>query len=206
MPATIADYQWWNSFRPQWADGHCVTLVADATPAQVIAALGADTVARVHGIDDLMTRAFAHWDGGGAPQLSLIGVTEIGRGWTLIAEVNGFVGVTTELVEPLTAGRTVVAHFRNINAVYQFTWWHDGQLRTDLDLLFPTERSGTEPDALVEHLQGVGVPLGADDDVSSVDLSAAAFALAERITGVACTPAMFEEAEFTVAMVPMPRG
>jgi hypothetical protein len=71
--------------------------------------------------------------------------------------------------------------------------------------LFPAERFGAEPDALTADIAGVGIPLD-DEDVSSVDLSAAAFALAERITGVACTPELFERAAFTVATVPMPGG
>lgn len=204
MSATVADYLWWQSFRPDWADAHCVTLISDTESARVIDVLGGHTVAQVSGIDALMTRSFEHWGDTHDSEAAVIGVTDIGAGWTLIAEVNGYLGVTAELIAPVSACRTVVSHFRNVNAVYRFNWWRDGQLLTDLDLLFPAERFGTEPDALVEHLQEVGIPLGSNDDASSVDLSAAAFALAERITGVACTPELFERAAFTVATVPMP--
>jgi hypothetical protein len=162
-------------------------------------------VAQAPGIDALMTGSFAHWGDTHDSETAIIGVTDIGAGWALIAEVNGYLGVTPELIAPVSAGRTVVSHFRNVNAVYRFNWWRDGQLLTDLDLLFPAERFGTEPDALTADIAGVGIPLD-DEDVSSVDLSAAAFALAERITGVACTPELFERAAFTVATVPMPGG
>lgn len=203
MPATVTDYSWWQQFRPEWADAHCVTLISDATPDQVIGALGGHAVAQAPGIDALMERTFRHWGDTYDADTAMVGVTGIGAGWTLIAEVNGYVGVTTELIAPVSAGRTVVSHFRNVNAVYRFNWWRDGQLLTDLDLLFPTERFGTSPDALTADIAGVGVPLESDD-VSSIDLSAAGFALAERVTHVSCTPELFERSEFSVALVPMP--
>ena len=206
MPATIADYAWWQSFRPEWADAYCVTLVGDATPDQVIDGLGARTVGRASGIDALLARTVEHWGPDHNPDGALIAAADVGHGWTLIAEVNGYLGVTAELIEPVSAGRTIVSHFRNINAVYQFTWWQDGQVRADLDLLFPAERAGTDPVAAAGHLRDLGVPLGADDDVSALDLSAIGFALTERITGVACTLELFERADFTVAVVPMPGG
>ncbi|AHC27830.1 MULTISPECIES: DUF6461 domain-containing protein [Mycobacteriaceae] len=206
MSATIADYLWWQEFRPDWAVAHCVTLLDAATPDQVIGALGGDTIDRITGIDALLVHAADHAGECYNPTEAVIGVTTTETGWVLMAEVNGYLGVTPELIRPLTVGRTVVSHFRNINALYQFTWWHDGRLLTDLDLLFPSERAGDNPDAALEHLHAVGLPLDPDADVSALDLSAAAFALAERITGVACTPILFERADFTVAVVPMSAG
>ncbi len=182
-----------------------MTLISDTTSPQVIDALGGRTVAQVSGIDALMTRSFEHWVTPTIPKPRSSGSPTSVPAGHLIAEVNGYLGVTPELIAPVSAGRTVVSHFRNVNAVYRFNWWRDGQLLTDLDLLFPAERFGAEPDALTADIAGVGIPLD-DEDVSSVDLSAAAFALAERITGVACTPELFERAAFTVATVPMPGG
>lgn len=205
MSATIDDYSWWDEFRPEWAMAHCITLVGDANPAQVLDMLDGAAVARVSGIDDLIERSLDHWGTSHNPDAAMIGVTDAGNGWSLIAEVNGYMGVTTELIESASAGRTIVSHFRNVNGVSRFNWWRDGELLTDLDLLFPTERFGTQPDALLPDIAAVGVPLDADD-VSSLDLSAAGFALAECITGVTCTPEMFERAEFSVAIVPIPPG
>ena len=42
------------------------------------------------------------------------------------------------------------------------------------------------------------------DDIAGIDLKAAGFALAQRITGVACTPQLFEESDYVVAVVPTP--
>lgn len=177
-----------------WTDeGHCVTLLGGITPEAVIAALGASPLARLRGIDALVEQAQARWDESGYnPDEALIGIADIGADWALIAEVNGYLGVTEDATGPLSGGRTVVSHFRNINAVSRFHWWRDGRLLVDVDLLFPEERLGAEPDAL-----------GNLDDLGT-DLVAAGFQLAERITGVACTPAMFERAEFTLAVAPMP--
>jgi hypothetical protein len=73
--------------------------------------------------------------------------------------------------------------------------------------MFPTERFGADPDAIVEDIRGVGIPLDVDsDDVLGVDLDAAGFALAQRITGVACTPELFEDGDFVVAVAAMPSG
>ena len=95
-------------------------------------------------------------------------------------------------MEPLSGGRTVVSHFRNINSVSRFHWWRDGRLLLDVDLLFPDERLGAEPDVLGD-LQDLGA-----------DLTAAGFTLAERITGVSCTQELFERAGFTVAIAALP--
>lgn len=110
----------------------------------------------------------------------------------MMAEANGFLGVTGGVIGPLTGGRTVVAHFRNINAVQRFHWRHDARLWVDADLLFPDERFGEEPDAL-----------GALEDIGS-DPVTAGFTLAERITGLNCTAELFDRAEFTVAIAAVP--
>ncbi len=97
--------------------------------------------------------------------------------WTLVAEVNGYVGVTERLIGPLSSGRTVVSHFANVNAVHTFHWWHDGAAVGRRRLMFPAERDGTDPDVLVDHVRGVGIPpLDADppEEIATVDLSAAA--------------------------------
>lgn len=176
-----------------WTDeGHCVTLLSDIEPDAVITALGASTIAHADGIDAVVARTVERWDAGYRPDEAIIAVTDAGPGWALIAEVNGYLGVTEAAMEPLSGGRTVVSHFRNINSVSRFHWWRDGRLLLDVDLLFPDERLGAEPDALGD-LQDLGA-----------DLTAAGFVLAERITGVSCTPELFERAGFTVAIAALP--
>jgi hypothetical protein len=184
-----------------------VTLVSDITPECAVTSLDAISVASVQGIDALYERAVEDWPGGYDPSQAVIGVAGIDDKWALVAEINGFVGVTERLIGPMSAGRTIVSHFSNINAVHRFNWWRDGRLLVDFDLLFPTERFGADPDALLDDIRGVGIPLDAQpDEIAGIDLSAAGFALAQRITNVVCTPELFERGDFLVAVVAMPSG
>lgn len=199
-----ADYLWWKSWRPAWAEAHCVTLVSDITPEGVAAALSASPVAHVRGFDALYERVIEDWPDDYDPSLAVMGVTSLDDKWTLIAEINGFAGVTERLIGPMSPGRTIVSHFSNVNSAYRFHWWRDGRLLTDFDLLFPAERSGADPDALLDDIAAVGLPL--DDEPDEIDYSAAGFALAQRITNVACTPELFENSDFLVATVEMPSG
>lgn len=196
----IEDYSWFTSWRPEWAEAYCVTLVSDVTVDELTSSLGATPQDPAPGFDAFYRRAVESYDPGNA----VLGVTQVSDRWVLICEVNGFAGVTEQLMRPIAAGRTVVSHFRNINAVYQFTWWRDGLLLVDVDVLFPTQRFGADPDAILEHLHGVGLPL--TDAADDVDLCAAGFALAQRLTGIACTPELFEQARYHVATIEMPRG
>lgn len=207
MSVTVAGYSWWRPWRPEWADGHCVTLVSDITPSGVVTSLGGNSVGYVQGIDALDERTVEHWGGEYDPSHAMIGVAEVDGMWALVAEINGFVGVTERLIGPMSVGRTIVSHFRNINAVHRFHWWDDGRLVVDFDLLFPTERFGADPDALLDDIRGVGVPLdAASEEIAGIDLSAAGFALAQRITDVVCTPELFERSSFLLAVVEMPSG
>lgn len=202
--ATVADYSWWRGWRPEWADAHCVTLVGDLSVDGVVNALRADLIGRVHGIDALHRLVVEDWPDGYDPSRAIIGVAEVDRDWTLVAEINGFVGVTERLVGPISPRRTIVSHFRNINSVSRFHWWRDGRLLVDFDLLFPAERFGAEPDAVADDIRLAGIPVDDAPDAVAVDLGAAGFALAERITNVRCTPELFERSEFLVAVVDIP--
>jgi hypothetical protein len=203
----VADYSWWRQWRPAWAEAHCVTLVSDITAEGVVSSLSANSVGHVRGIDALYERAVEDWPGDYDPSQAVIGVADIDGTWALIAEINGFVGVTERLIGPMSPGRTIVSHFSNINAVHRFNWWRDGRLLVDFDLLFPTERFGADPAALLDDIRGVGIPLDAlPDEIAEIDLSAAGFALAQRITNVVCTPELFERSNFFVAAVAIPSG
>ena len=48
-----------------------------------------------------------------------------------------------EATLPLSCGRAVVSHFRNVNAVDHFTWYGDGTLRLHFEPLFAHHRDGS---------------------------------------------------------------
>ena len=199
MTATSSDYSWWTHWRPDWAQAHCVTLVSNSTAEGVLAALGATPSGTAGGVDEFYDRAVDAYD----VSQAVIGATGLDGDWTLMVEVNGFVGVTERLMGPLSVGRTVVSHFRNVNAAYRFQWWRDGQLVVDFDPMFPVDsRYGADPDAVSDDVGAVG--MAPDGDAGDIDCSAASFALAQRITGVVCTPALFERSEFVTATVTLP--
>ena len=200
---TVADFSWWRSWRPEWAEGYCVTLVGDMSPDALLAALGARAGGTVRGADGLDHWVQEHAADGYNPDDAVVGVTAL-DGWALMTEVNGFVGVTERLMGPLAAGRTIVSTFCNVNAVRRLHWWHDARLLVDVDLLFPAEGFGGEPQALRDDLTALGVPVDGGDEVAQLDLDAVGFALAQRITGVACTPEMFEDSELALGVVTMP--
>lgn len=207
MAATAADYAWWRTWRPGWAEAHCVTLMGGSTAEDVLGALPASVVTSVRGIDALHEIAVNDWPDGYDPARGVVGVTEIAGDWVLVAEINGFVGVTERLIGPMSPGRTIVSHFSNINEAHRFNWWRDGRLLVDFDPLFPEERFGAEPAALLDDIRAVGIPLDAEaEEIADIDVSAAGFALAQRITGVACTPELFERSDFRVAEVAIPGG
>lgn len=205
VSATVADYAWWSEWRPDWAEAYCVTLVGDMTAEDVVTSLGADSAGSVQGFDALSERVVDGWAGDYDPAQAVLGVSDVDGGWALVVEVNGYVGVTERLIGPMSAGRTIVSHFRNVNAVRRFNWWRNGRLLVDFDTMFPADRFGAEPDAIVDDIRGVGIPLDAEtDEILGVDLNAAGFALAQRITGIACTQESFEHGDFHVAVAAMP--
>lgn len=206
MTATVSGYAWWSTRRPAWAVGHCVTLLSDITTEGVISSLRAGVVRSVRGIDGLSELIAENWNTGNAPAWAMIGVTQVDRNRALMVELNGFVGVTERLIGPMSPGRTIVSHY-SIDVVHSFNWWCDGMLLVDFDLSLPGQRFGTDPAALDDHLHEVGLPLDGDpDDIAGIDLSAAGFALAERITNVRCTPELFEGSDFMCAYVPIRGG
>jgi hypothetical protein len=69
-----------------------VTLVSGITPESAVTSLGADSVGYVRGIDALYERAVEDQGGGYDPSRPVIGVADIGGEWSLVAEINGFVG------------------------------------------------------------------------------------------------------------------
>ncbi|CAM5432542.1 hypothetical protein GCM10010329_53020 [Streptomyces spiroverticillatus] len=95
------------------------------------------------------------------------------------------------LLDALCAGSRAVSHAQGGGELGQrFSWYEDGRLRTAF--AWPTDRSGTTPDALNDVLAEVGFDLTDDDDLVGgftvgVDPKAALFALTERLTGVRMT-------------------
>jgi hypothetical protein len=110
-------------------------------------------------------------------------------------EVNGFIGNTDALMAPLSRERGVASHYHGVG-LDRFSWWVGGVL--ELGFEAPTLAAGcfgVHPDQYVEHMTGAGFVI--DGSLQGPDHSAhAAFALAERLTGVGVTESLLATADF----------
>jgi hypothetical protein len=203
MAATHRDYDWIET----WADGlfreaYCLSLVQAMEPRELLDRLAVDAPSAVTGAEMTVEPAYAAWDvhdGDGC----YVAVTQV-EGWALMLEPNGYIGVTEAIVAPLSRRRRLVSHFRNVNAVDHFYWYEDGLLRVHFEPLFPTARDGPDGEALRPTLTDVGFDLSEDPERPPQHHTQAAFALAERLTSVAITPALLTTSEFLCGIAPLP--
>ena len=201
---TAADYAWLEERYENLMQAYCITLVRGLTPEELLRELKAEPGPRITGVDGLCGPSYEV----DAPSRLSVGATRVGD-WSLMVEFNGYLGVMNGAMIPLSRGRTVVSHFLNVNAVDDFCWYEDGSLRLHFQPLFAYERHGTHPDELLEHMRESGFDLiehDEDDERDYEGLTGASFALAHRITGIRLTPELFESAEFTCGIAPVPRG
>lgn len=198
MTRTGADYTWFEDDFPDLAAAYCLTLVRDLSPTEVTSRLEGKPEAPLRGVSAVVDATFDQYARAQGDQ-PMIALTTVGD-WTLLIEPNGYLGVDETRALPASSGTTWVSHFVNVNSVGTFLWIADQETRTRFDPLFPDERWGSTPDALLGAMQHIGFPFGEDE--AETDLpSLAAFALAEHLTGVTLTPALFRDTTFTCATV-----
>ncbi len=195
-----ADYAWLYERYEGLMEAYCVTLVRGVAPDGLLQELGAESVLRVTGVEGLCEPSHDAWDEHGGDRMS-VGAAAVGD-WSLMVEYNGYLGVTEEAMAPVSRGRTVVSHFRNVNAVDHFYWFEDGELRLHFEPLFPDSRDGSHADELLAEMRESGFDLTEGGDYEGH--TRAAFALAHRLTGVRLTPELLESLDFTCGLVPRP--
>lgn len=195
MTATATDYLWFEQLFPELAEAYCFTLVRGLPPAEVLRRLddGREEPPRT-GVDEIVEAAFALLDAEDGRHF--LAMTTVGD-WTLIIEPNGYIGVSEEYALPASAGTRWVSHFVNINGVDLFVLAEDGENRVTFEPGFPDTRWGSAPDELLEAMHAIGFQFG--DEVSDTEdfvSEPAAFALAERLTGVRITPELLRGTTF----------
>lgn len=202
--ATATDYSWLNDRLPGLAEAYCLTLTRDLAPEEFLARIGARPVPDCTGVSALFEPSLNLWGEHGDEAGLLIGVTTAagdGGNWALGVEINGFLGVTDRIIVSLSEGTRLVSHFRNVNAAGRFCWVEDGDVRLEFDPLFATDRHGRTPDALLSIMPGVGFDLREDGEAEHP--AEAAFALAERLTGVRVTAELLEDAVYKCGIAPV---
>lgn len=207
MP-TYRDYSWLQPYRDgSLALGYCVAAIPGASPAQVLDTLGAAHVTEAIGIAELSGVALDLAEQSDVPGPSdVVAVAMVDEENTLLLQLNGGTfAVTDELMLPLLPDREVASHYLSVNADSEFVWWSNGERVAYVELFGSNPVVGDE--RLVDLILDVG-GIGIADDASSDPGEHAvegAFALAERITGVAVPAALFEAGVFSVAVVPRDR-
>ncbi|GIF24919.1 hypothetical protein BJ973_007177 [Actinoplanes tereljensis] len=163
--AVADDYRWFSP-TPDFGQGYCFTWVRGLIPQQVIKRLGGKELERIS-----WEQLVQSGDGQqGTAYRYFIGITRVDD-WSLIVEDNGDLGVTDELVRPLSAGTTVVANYRGADGRGRFLQLSDGRVQLDFDPAAPV--------TVTAEMSAVGFAPGIDAGTSM----AASFALAERLTG-----------------------
>jgi hypothetical protein len=199
---TADDCTWLSKQYASLMAAYCVTLVGAIAPERLLQELGAEEDIRVTGVQALSEPSSDTWFQHYGDRL-FVGVAAVGE-WSLMVEHSGYLGITDTAMLPISRGRTVVSHFRNVNAVDHFYWYEDGEMRLHFEPLFPYARDGSHADELLTEMRESGFDLSEAEDRNYGLHTEAAFALADRLTGVHLTPELFTSLEFTSALVPQP--
>jgi hypothetical protein len=209
MIATPDDYSWFSRERfPQLADAHCFTYVRGLTPEALVARLGV----RVEDCSPMTLDELIQYSYSGFDERQSFGAVSIGD-WVLLVEANGLLGITEEIIMPLSAGTRLVSHFYlEVKDMDYFHWIEDGKIRFEflyqdgyshwiedgkmqLQFLHQENYSEEMPDELAETMERIG-----DGDPHE-----ASFLLAERLTGITMTPQLLVESTYLCGGVPRPR-
>lgn len=197
MTVTAADYLWSEEKFPDLAEAYCITLVNGIAPSQVLDRLGGDEHPALTGTAAVVEAAYNLDD-----TRQLIAMAGLGS-WTVMIEANGYLGVSEERVLPASSGTTWISHFCNVDALDSFLWVEDTTTRLVFEPMFPDARWGSHPDDQLGAMHRVGFHFGTEErDIEQP--VAAAFALADVITGVHLTPELLETASFTCGTVRRP--
>ncbi|MBG0824896.1 hypothetical protein HS048_29800 [Planomonospora sp. ID91781] len=210
MIATPDDYSWFSRKRfPDLADAYCFTYVRGLTPEELVTRLGVrvENCSRMT-LDELVRYSYTGFD-----EREAFGAVAVGD-WVLMVEANGGLGVTEEIIMPLSAGTRLVSHFYlEVKGMDYFHWIDDGRIR--FEFLFQEGYSHWVEDGKMQlefpHLEGYSEEMP-DELAETIErMSAAephegpAFMLAERLTGITMTPQLLEESTYLCGGVPRRR-
>lgn len=187
MWPTETDYLWADG----WEDlGFCLALVKGSSPEEVLGRMVPEPPCPLGAAPAV--RAWA-----GEHQLpDYANAIEAGAldGWVVTFEANGFQATLDEVVARLSSNGQAVVVFRNVNCVMQCIDAVDGAIVRSFDpLLYPVWGGKPLPEES-------GLPFGEVGHPTS-----AAFAWAERLTGVHLTQAMLDARDAWVAVAHFPQ-
>ena len=200
--AVAGDYSWFAA-NTDLTKGFCFTWVQNLVPRQVLLRLGATELERV-GWPQLV--------GSGDGQLPgadrfFFGVARVDD-WSLIVEDAGALGATDALARTLSVGTRLVSHYQDSTGRGRFLLLADQGTELDFDPVEPGRRTGRQAQELAPILEAAGFTGVGDAAAGAGRPSAlateAAFALTERITGIAMTSELLTTRTYVLATVPHP--
>ena len=164
---TSGDYEWTQDDRHGTFTSYCLTFISDATVEEVVEALPVVDHLGILNYVNFLERTESDWDEASAA----VGFVQIGDA-AVMYEFAGSVGVTPELMEPISRGRRILAHHYDDEAEHgSFVVFDDGERVLDIDPDDP-ESETDGPADVVAALAAAG------------DGHPAVFAACERLSGI----------------------
>jgi hypothetical protein len=193
--AVADDYRWFAS-NTDLAKGFSFVWVKGLSPGEVLDRLGAKELERVY-----WKQLVGSGDGQlGNPRRLFFGVTRIDTTWALVVEDNGTLGATEPLLRSLSTGTTVVSHYRAANGRGRLLVLTNQGVDLDFDPLTVPPRPARRTAELASTIAAAGFGKSTDPAYCT----AAAFALTERLTGVAMTEALLASKTYRFSDAPRP--
>ncbi|GGN81300.1 hypothetical protein GCM10010112_57600 [Actinoplanes lobatus] len=186
----------WPARSADLTHGFCFTLVRGIKPYALIERLGGDELERVE-----WHRVVGPGDGEtGDPKRFFVGIASAGD-WSILVEDNGSLGVTSQIVEPLSAdGGEVVAYRGGGGGPGRLMVFRDGNLALDLDTAVPERAGGGGLDEFRPELTTAGLLGGG----GVTDPTGAALGFMARHTGIALTSQLLRDRTYLLVTVPKP--
>ena len=201
--ATYDDYLW--AERSAAFHSFCLALVKDSKVGDIIGQLPVIEDLGSLSFSELHERSYRDWDS----DRLLVGLLQIDS-WTAMYEINGFVGITPEIVMPMSKGRQIISHhYSDGNLSHSFNLYEDGRFTARVDPgIGIADLWAADPDmlsTLTSMMRESGFDQTVQDNPDGQQHDrAAAFALTERMTGVQLQPHTIADATFSVVRIQMP--
>ncbi|GAA0450730.1 hypothetical protein Ade02nite_75580 [Paractinoplanes deccanensis] len=186
--ATAGDYDWFTQVQ-DLRKGYCFLWVANTKPQEALRRTRGKELERI-----AWRQLVGAGDGQRVPgDKYFFGVTRIDT-WSLVIEDNGTLGLADQLLSELSVGTRLVCNYREAGGRGRFLVVADRVVELEFDPGNAGKRLGTRAADLAPEIAEVGFTAG--------DSQAAAFALAERLTGVPLTLDLLQERTYLFSAAP----
>jgi hypothetical protein len=186
------DYRWITT-GDDFAKGFSFLWVQGLTSKQVLDRLGGKELERV-----FWHQLVGPGDGQRGPTgQRFFGVARVDD-WVLVVEEAGTLGISDTLLGPLSAQTTVVSHYRGADGDERMLVLTDGAVDLRFNPQSDAARTGRRAAELSPEITAAGFGTATDPQ----SRTAAAFALTDRLTGIAMTRELVEEKTYLWSTAP----